>query len=1187
MKRTLTTYIVAILITAPALLATAQDYKQALAEAEKAYDNGVGNGDEAVRELIERNPGNIQLAQEGLQIILRGISGHDEEWRNYATSSLFALEELGVLSLAHDVTLQIDYIQLDFDLKAGRRLSAGILFEKIEESYPSWDRLDDKKKHFREGIPPYRLEPPHTGSPMKLIALDNMGDDRWDKIRDANPAAIAETIDKRIKITIAELGKSSWEKRIGYLEDWTALDMHLRSQPLDKHGALREPAEKLAPLRAYQEKKLQENPDNLSADALSVFRRFPWAETAHRRLLDYAAADLTRGSLQAAYRSFDDVRTHSVDADLRKRAADGCKLTLSIAEKASTQAESQAPDLSSLKMQAVAPPPILPWRFGRGFAHVMRPEYPELQIEDDHVVLSGRRYLAVYGRSKTDLPKWIRTEGTDIGPFNGTTSGSYSPALIDGKVYTRNLSSETAAVMNVIDLAGGTDLWAMGRYGWTKSIEISTETAPALNDYQQFLSKPVLADGALLYLSFERGPRNPKLYCSVVAVDAETRRVLWRSLIDVIKSGMPEPHLFGIPPIVHKGFVYAVSSRQTVSCHDLRDGHLVWVHEYSSFPQGGLPRYAASPVIAGKRLICTPLDGTTSTFALDLDTGRMIWRNPDVYADEQIGHHDGNVLVRDDLTVAALSVEDGKIRWSHRFEKPIIGRVQLMGDRAYVATERMMAVLSAGDGTLLEKRLWESKDGPPQAVRVDGDRLFVVGNIPYLDPAKNVFNMAAPKAPGFKLPLQLAWTLSVDHESKLIPPPPGSPLAGKTYYLKAGVITCIEANPQGGIVWQRFVRQRQRVSGNLFTFEKGVQPMFFGEVIVLRNGEAFIAFNGRTGERLWSRNISHARQGGSSGDSIWCRDDRLGKVSCLDSKTGRTLWQQGFNGPVNISVQGSVMHVLQTSGKELRHFVVNLRTGQRVKTYEVIKLGDKDVLTHIYMGSQGALIYRRVKLPELLSYKLDGKPVRHVKRQVGHFQVLASSDKYIVLKEQRAHADGDDVVVYKFGDAGYRATPFSGEKFHGSIFELDGERLICVQPGHHIVLFDLQAKKILHDSHVRESRRKKSDEEKRHNFISRPEGLIRHGNRLFVQMTYPTKRVQEEGSGIFKYVPAIPAPSYFLDLQTGKTTDATGSMLYGGQNKSFHGPSIPRYSNGLIMKSTRHMEKIGYVHAIQCWSPAE
>jgi hypothetical protein len=367
--------------------------------------------------------------------------------------------------------------------------------------------------------------------------------------------------------------------------------------------------------------------------------------------------------------------------------------------------------------------------------------------------------------------------------------------------------------------------------------------------------------------------------------------------------------------------------------------------------------------------------------------------------------------------------------------------------------------------------------------------------------------------------------------------------------------------------------------------------MFFGEVIVLRNGHAFIAFNGRTGERLWSRYISHAAQGGSSGDIIWCRDDRYGKVSCLDFKTGKTLWQQGFNGPVNISVQGSVMHVLQTRGKELRHFVVNLRTSQPVKTYEGIKLGDKETHCQFYMGSQGAFINRvdhQKKTREHLHYKLDGKPViRHVKRQWGHFQVLASSDKYIVVKEQRAHADGDEVAVYKFGDAGYRATPLSARD--NRILELDGDRL-CLNRSGHIVLFDLQAKKVLHDSEVRESRRKKSDEEKRMRFISKPEGLIRHGNRLFVQMTYPTKRVQEEGSGIFKYVPAIPAPSYFLDLQTGKTTDAPGSLIFPDVGKVLpfvHQGRIPRYSNGLIMKNTAHYQYQGYVNFIQCWSPAK
>ncbi|MDP6523773.1 MAG: PQQ-binding-like beta-propeller repeat protein [Kiritimatiellia bacterium] len=1172
----LITTCLSLLLLAPALLPAAQDYKQALAEAKKAYDSGIENGNMAVHELIEGDPGNIDLAMAGLRLILER-SRNNDGWRSYASERLLALQELGVVSWNESMDLDVKSAQLGADLGTGRRLSAGILLEELSERYPSTRQVNAARVEFRSvhgvKLPSYRFVPPHTGSLMELFALTRFGEDRWAEIRGADPATIAETIDKRIektspkfdkktgKVTVT-LGKSSWEEKAGYLEDWTALDMHLRSQP----------AARLEALRDYQEKKLQEDPDNLTADALSVFRRFPWAETAHRRLLDYADVDLTRGRLQAAYRSFDDIRIRSANEDLRKRADDGCKLALSCMEKA----ESQAPDLASLKIQTVAPPPILPWRF---VDDRRSPEYPELQVEDDHVILSGRRYLAAYGRSKTDLPKWIRTADVDIGPNKdcdsyGTVNlpGSYSPALIDGKVYARNLDSETAAVMKVIDLAGGTDLWTMGRYK-AQAKGISTEAEPALDDYQQFLSKPVLVDGVLLYLSFELGARNRMMYLSVVAVDAETRNILWRSPIEIENDGKPKPNQYGVPPIVHKGFIYSVNSQLSVSCHDLRDGRLVWVHRYHSRGMSpALPRYVGSPVIIGKRLICSPGDSPIYTFALDLDTGRMIWANPDIYAIEQIGRHGNTVLVRDELTVAALSADDGKICWSYRCGKPIVGKVQLMGDRLYVPTEREMIVLSAGEGMYLGKRKWELKDGPPQAARIDGDRLFVVVNKPYLDPVKKVFNMSVSKAPELKFPLFPRWSLRGEHgKSGHIVPPIGSPLAGKMYHLYAGVLTCAEANPQGGIVWQRFVRQR--VSNYTFTGEETVHPMFFGEMIVLRsrlaNDQAFIAYNGLTGERLWSRHLHAGWSIQSSGDIIFCANNG-GSVLCLDSKTGKTLWQQSFSKPghrvgVTVSVQGSVMHVMQQRGHKIWHFVVNPRTGQRLNTYEDIRLGDEGKWRpcRIFIGSQGALLSFDGKL---FSYKLDGKPVKHF-RDASFVSVFATSDKYIVVEEH-----GNKVAVYKFGDAGYHEAPLSGISFsrNNFYFELEGERLICVSRGRRIILFDLQAKKIIHDSDVRETERLKNekDEKKKHN--GKVVYLLRHGDRLFVEMS-PQHWIK------------APPHSYFLDLQTGKTTDATGSVIFGSAPSWQAGLRIMRYSNGLI----QHQSQPRRQSEVRFWSPKE
>ncbi len=434
-----------------------------------------------------------------------------------------------------------------------------------------------------------------------------------------------------------------------------------------------------------------------------------------------------------------------------------------------------------------------------------------------------------------------------------------------------------------------------------------------------------------------------------------------------------------------------------------------------------------------------------------------------------------------------------------------------------------MIALSATDGTLLGKRQWELKDGPPQAARIDGDRLFVVGNTPYLDPAKRVFNPNAPMTAALKLPLNLAWELRASHNAKIMVPPSGSPLAGKMYYLDVGILSCVEANPQGGIVWQRYMSKL-----------KHDQPIFFGELLVLRGEKQFIAFDGRTGERRWSRKVS----GGGvlhTGDYIlvWTGSNSHGRAVCLDLKTGKVRWEKTFGHGYQAFAQANGIHFFQTpSGKPLRHFVVNPQTGETIQAYEDVL---QEVLKGgrwwgvISCGARGALLASNGKGKRgYCFYKLDGKkpkPWRFGDVMIRH--VIASNEKYIVVEEH-----GLQLAVYNFEDEGYRATPLAmaGIGFDRSNWYLDreGERLI--HRGRRIILFDLQAKKILHDSDVKESERLKNVKENK-KAKSGPVCLMRDGNRMFVQMS-PPHWMREA------------APSYFLDLQTGSTTEATGSVLF-------------------------------------------
>ena len=259
--------------------------KDPLAEAMTAYNQGQDTGNQAVRAVIERDPGNMQLALAGLRLILQR-SGGDPQWTRYASTRLLALQELGVLSWHDDSTFEIYRARFDQDLNENRRLSAKHQLNVFSRRYPAAKQLREMSDALDKGHPTYQFVAPTTGSPLPLLSPTDLGD-LWTPIPGADPAQIVEAIDTIIQVAVEEPDTKDWVEDVGNLEAWTVMDLYLRRQPVAR----------LAALRAYQEQKLRADPDNLKLDALQLFRRFPWAETAHRRLLDYGSTDLGKGRL--------------------------------------------------------------------------------------------------------------------------------------------------------------------------------------------------------------------------------------------------------------------------------------------------------------------------------------------------------------------------------------------------------------------------------------------------------------------------------------------------------------------------------------------------------------------------------------------------------------------------------------------------------------------------------------------------------------------------------------------------------------------------------------------------------------------------------------------------------------------------------------------------------------------------
>jgi hypothetical protein len=148
-----------------------------------------------------------------------------------------------------------------------------------------------------------------------------------------------------------------------------------------------------------------------------------------------------------------------------------------------------------------------------------------------------------------------------------------------------------------------------------------------------------------------------------------------------------------------------------------------------------------------------------------------------------------------------------------------------------------------------------------------------------------------------------------------------------------------------------------------------------------------------------------------------------------------------------------------------------------------------------------------------------------------------------------------ETVLRNISDPAYELKLFDGNR-RGALFDHEGDRL-AVFDGGRLLLVDLPGKKILHDSAVGKH------QHYRGTFVARD------GKRLLFAMPFDERRK--------------PQPSYFVDLQSGKTTEAPHAILAGTTHlrlsHQHNSPKrIPAYQNGLLLSTDK---------GLQLWAPNE
>ncbi len=218
------------------------------------------------------------------------------------------------------------------------------------------------------------------------------------------------------------------------------------------------------------------------------------------------------------------------------------------------------------------------------------------------------------------------------------------------------------------------------------------------HQFVQFLGPGLIRDGVLYTLAQEP---DSGFGVALWAFRVEDGRVLFRTQLhrrDEAERALPA----GAALAVAGGVVYALTGAGVVAAVDaLAPGRIKWIRRYPrSIESGGAggrvptlrQRLAYNdPIVAGGLVLCAPVDGK-SFFAIDADTGRLVWEMPlsreTGTVQHVLGVGGGALVLAGSDSVVAVEVATGKRRWGPHLLQDVsaFGRGFLGPRYAYVPT---------------------------------------------------------------------------------------------------------------------------------------------------------------------------------------------------------------------------------------------------------------------------------------------------------------------------------------------------------------------------------------------------------------------------------------------------------------------------------------------------------------------
>lgn len=380
------------------------------------------------------------------------------------------------------------------------------------------------------------------------------------------------------------------------------------------------------------------------------------------------------------------------------------------------------------------------------------------QEVDGLLLVAAPRLLACYDAADPGRPLWSQVANgewdarqLDTSDRSMATLGGFRPSVSGGTIYTRwgpatvdydryhpreqlrhrgNLRSmrQTPNHIAAFDLRDGRMRW-------------STAGRVAELDERLPVCDPVV-DGDRIYV-FCKDLERQSYRFSLLCLDATDGSLRWTREVGhggefrgdevgkrVRNSIIWNTAMFGAAPALRDGVAYWATSGGFVTAIDLRDGLVLWRHDYA-IDEPEVAARGATPAIVGDTLVVIAKD-LRGALGLELATGQQRWANRLAPAHELVTTEGDLVVLRGGERLIALGAHDGAVRWHWSAEGPLLGGVQRHAQRhaqrlLAMVGERLIA-LDLASGVVIAQD--PAPGGTPQTSwAVHGGRLLAIAPV--------------------------------------------------------------------------------------------------------------------------------------------------------------------------------------------------------------------------------------------------------------------------------------------------------------------------------------------------------------------------------------------------------------------------------------------------------------------------